>query len=173
MLRKAIFDIPVYRLSQDAFTCETDELRRQHVSIDSEEKPPWMPKAEFDEKSKELVEHFEKSFLRSPDAKIWKYNEIIGFISIRSGLNQIKAEYWFINAKRIDRRTVRKIYEYRDKVFEIWVNSQDSSIDIFNEIRDELFLLEKRKPFTGRYIDLETFDNIGPYLNWKELVKSE
>ena len=132
-----------------------------------------MSETEFEEKSKELVEHFEKSFLRSQEARIWKYNEIIGYISIRSGLNQIKAEYWFINAKRIGRRTVRKIYEYRDKAFEIWVKSQDTSIDIFNEIREKLLYLKKRRPFKGRYIDLESFDNIGPYLDWKEFVKSE
>jgi hypothetical protein len=170
MLRRVILDIPVYRLSQDAFTRETDEIRHQYVSFDSDDVPPWMSKSELEEKMKALSEHFEKVFNRSPEARIWKYNEINGYISIRSGSNQVKAEYWFINSKRIGRRTIRKIYEYRGKAFEIWVKSQDSSIDIFNAIRDEVNLLKKRRPFKGRYIDLESFENIGPYLNWKELV---
>ena len=140
MPNREVFEIPIYRVSPEAF---------------------W----------KEIIEMWERSFLKSDEARGWKYNEIIGYISIRADLNQIKAEYWFIDAKVIRRDIRRKVFKHINKAFEVWVRKPDTSNDIYEKVRNYLSDLLGRKPFKGRYIDLEAFNNLGPHVNWKELTK--
>jgi len=65
----------------------------------------------------------------------------------------------------------KRIFCYRDKVFEFWILQAYTSNHIYARIEEELTKLGSKKPFKGRYIDMETFRNLGPFVDWK-LLKS-
>lgn len=83
----------------------------------------------------------------------------------------MRAEYWFVNAKRIDVHMNKKKFEYFGKAFELsYFTGKESSIDIFQKIVNELEKLKREEPFKGRYVDMEPFQNIGLFVNWRELI---
>ena len=45
-----------------------------------------------------------------------------------------------------------------------------SSNDIYTLLQQHIEELIKQKPFKGCYIDLEMFQNIGSYIDWRALL---
>ena len=166
-----IFEIPVYRRSPDEYWLETERLRDRYVSnvkslhVDT----GFWQRLSADKRNEEIA-IWTASFNQSDDGKPWKYNDIVGYITLIAGLNQIKGEYWFVDAKRLRRDLKRKVFTYRDKVIEVWIDPQDSSKATFEMIRESILEVAKRKRFKDRHIDLEAFDNIGPYVDWGSLT---
>lgn len=172
MKSNRVFDILVYRLSPEARLKEVEKLKDD--SINPETVYKGLKKQFFwdslgEEQQKFTKEKWERTFYNSKEARGWLYNDVVGYITIFANLNQIKAEYWFIEG-RILRDMKNRIFCYRDKVFEFWVLHTHSSKHIYKRIEKELLKLELREPFRGRYIDMETFQNIGPVVDWKVLT---
>jgi len=167
-----IFEIPVYRLSPSAHERETNKLLKEYTTPDKKflvDTGVWDSLS--DAQKREQIESWRAFFYRSRDSRIWRYNDIIGYIILFANPNQIKAEYFWIDAKRISRELVNKIFRYRDKAFELWVDDQDTSESISKGIRDKLVRLSKEPRFKGRHIDSETFDNISPFVDWKSITR--
>jgi len=101
----------------------------------------------------------------------WRYNEVVGWIRLYIDGDSIKGEYYFIKMKRISKELRKKIYYWQGGAIEIHIELLDSSEDIFLKICNEIEELKKERPFKGRFIDMECFKSIGPYVNWKRLVK--
>jgi len=174
MMETEVFEIPIYRCSPEEFGIEFDELHRRHNYLLLADGTGGNPFSDLSEEQRdELSEFLERSWHHSPDSRAWKYNDIIGYVSILAWPKQIKAEYWFIDSKRIGRKTVRKQFRYRDKVFEFWIRENEASHQIYEHILNSLLKLMKRKPFKGRYLDLEAFENTGPLVDWRALTRPE
>lgn len=124
-----------------------------------------------EDEQKSWQERWQRSFYQSFEARNWKYNDIVGYIGLFAGKNQIKAEYWFIDAKRISRRLIKKNIVYRDKLFEFTVNQNYTSQDILDKLMSHLSSLSSHSRLKKRYIDLEAYCNISPTINWSSLIK--
>lgn len=165
-----VFEIPIYRLSPSDWDKELASLYNEHLEIDDYKLFGFDPP---NEQIKNVIEYRKDWFTRSelsPANRIWKFNEIIGFIIISVGHNQVRAEYWLIASKRIRRDTVRKKFEYRDKVLELWVRNNEDSNSINHRLMAKLENLRDDSRFKKRYIDMEAFENISPYVDWKSIT---
>ena len=171
-----VFEIPIYRVSPKDYAQEIGKLRDKETKPESWCKDWGTDITSLSEEQITIVsERLQNSFNSidsSPQNRCWKYNELIGFINITIGKFSIKGEYWFIDSKRISKDIIRKTYEYCDKVFEVWIHTNDNSRDILEKIYECLEEAKMRKPIKSRYLDLEAFDNISPYVDWKQLVSS-
>jgi hypothetical protein len=84
---------------------------------------------------------------------------------------QMRGEYWFVNVKRIDREMNKRKFEYGGKAFELsFFPGEDSSLEIFQQTYIAIDRLKTEKPFKGRYIDSEAFENIGKFINWRSIL---
>ncbi|MEK4006399.1 hypothetical protein [Paenibacillus sp. FSL H3-0333] len=145
-----IFEIPVYRISRSAFKKETDTI------ID---KVIW-DKEIGDGCKRELYKIYKYPYL---------YNEVTGWIRVFIDSIQIRGEYYFIQSRNV-RRGFKKDYRYVGKAFEMGVFKDEDSPEIYSNVLKRLKSLASEPPFTRRVIDLESFENLGQYINWRKLI---
>ena len=171
MTEKLIFEIPVYRISHADHTKETRDLLEKDINgnINSLIDQGIWSSGDIDLIT-EWKERWKWSFYRSYVGRDWKYNEIVGFIRLYACRRTIKADYWFVNAKRLRRNLKTKVFQYNDELFSIDINDDDTSLRILKMILNNLGSLETHFRLRKRHIDLEVFNNISPKVNWKELI---
>jgi hypothetical protein len=89
------------------------------------------------------------------------------------GRNVIKAEYWRIENKRIPRIQAKKKFSWRPgNAIEVWFSENSTSDEIYSELLDRLKALQKEDHFKKRYVDLSSFREIGPFVNWRALLNA-
>ncbi|NER98775.1 MAG: hypothetical protein F6J86_33955 [Symploca sp. SIO1B1] len=114
---------------------------------------------------------------RKRQGESWKYNQIVGWIQLSVFQHQlfpcIKAQYYFVKAKRINRNMLKKQFTYRGKGFDVYPDSSSSSSAIYTEICNALKELNQEYPFKRRYIDIECFQLLRSYINWRKLTGLE
>ena len=160
-----ILEIPIYRVSPTKFDEETLKLRDKAIS--------WIPSSPFSEDQKEsMLKRHQSLFESSPEGRLWKYNEIIGYIILFADHRQIQAHCSLLNAKQYTRNmTQRKYFQYYDKVFTTSMQINDTSEIIKEKLREDLINLQRSTHFKkGWYIDLEIFDNLSPFIKWREIT---
>ena len=160
------FDIPVYRLSSDKYYKQLELFKEESLYGTNEE-------------SKKIKTEF---YIRNPENKIWfeedifkkfggawQYNEIIGFIKLYSVGSQIRGEYFRVNSKII-KKTRRKTFEWvSDKLVpEITIFPEDSNEVIFTIVYN--YLMDCKKELKNRYLDLDNFEKLGHYIDWKQFL---
>jgi hypothetical protein len=173
-MEKYIFEIPIYRIPAKKYETILKKERKsfekncenQFKNTLSENRNPKSIKKHLERMRKELVFEDRHWFP-------WDYNEIIGWIRIFTFENQIRGEYFWVKAKSLVRKPIRKRFFWEGKAFELSINKEDSSKDIFKKIIGEIKKLKKQKPFNGRYVYLEVLKNIGQFLDWKNLMKNK
>lgn len=96
----------------------------------------------------------------------------MGWVRIYRMGNQLRGELWYMNAKRAGRQLTKKQFSDQGKAFEMSVGRDETSRQIYENLRCELARIEGWK---GRkmILDLETFDNIGPNVDWRTLFNKE
>lgn len=138
----------------------------------------------FEEKfRKELIKAFGENFdtkitddhkqlLRDIHYKLyggpWNYNQIVGAIKIYQNNMQILREIWLSQKKRY--RGVmknKKIYS-SGNIFKFTVCLEMANEEISNELKE--YIIDETK-YNKRIVpDLECFDNICDFIDWKRLV---
>lgn len=104
-LNRYFMMVPVYRLTKEKYDSDVenyiesqyrndDETIKKHYIDDPEDKKSW------------------NFYLREIYGGPWEFNEIIGFIKLYFCGNQIRGEYWAVNAKRIC-KTRRKQFKFK------------------------------------------------------------
>lgn len=156
---KYFFEIAVYKSKEDVYNSEMERERQEYLSklmASRDEAPDSYAFAEkwFDEKN----------------WYPWRYNQIIGWLRLYILGTQVRAEYFFIDAKRITRRIKDKKFLWCGKAFELNFDLPNSSSTIYSGICKALKGLSKKHPFKKGYIDLEAFYQIGPFVNWRTLI---
>lgn len=161
------FEIGVYSRTSDKFFAERDEGLQRHLQ--------WMTHQSGGRTREQAPESFafsEAYFLKKYGG--WRYTQAIGWIRLYVLGRQIRGDIWFVDAKRINREMNKKSFQYYGKAFELsFFPGQDSSADIYSQICRALEELGNEKPFKGRYLDLETLQNVGSFINWRGLVGFE
>jgi len=170
MFGDRVFEIPIYRLSPDEYDRETERLRR---AVEEPDKPLvatglWPSLSDAERAT--LVRQWQDSFARSDDAKVWLFNDIVGYICLFATPGQIKAEYWYIDAKRLRRDSSHKIFKYTDKLFEIHVLSSDTNADIFAKLLKGFSQANQVERLLKRHLDLEVFHTTGMVVDWRALT---
>lgn len=147
------FDVPVYRLPEEAYYAARD-LYVAEV-MDGTRRS-----AEADRAFKA---HLEKGY-----GGPWTYNEIIGYIKLFFMGSQVRGEYFQVDAKRIVKTRTKTMWLVAHKLApELEIPRAADSAEILAVIRRYLKNCERELP--RRYVDLEMFDAIAPYVNWRQL----
>ena len=100
MIGQLMFEIPIYRTSPEEYGEETEELIEKQTQPDKAwhiDSGLW--KAMSDDEKVKWQRRWKSSFHKSFKGRNWKYNDLVGFICLFVGKQQIKAEYWFVDAK--------------------------------------------------------------------------
>jgi hypothetical protein len=154
------FDIPIYRCPIEKHTTEMDKEKQRLLNLGLQ---GW---GELLESYASRLEAFFDSSLWYP----WRFNEIVGWVRLYALGSQIRGEWWFVKARRIRKSKKKKLVYHSGKAFEHHFDPDTSRNDIYEAVCSELEQLCSEKPFRNRYMDLETFHNAGPFINWRQLI---
>lgn len=158
-----IFEIGVYPSEPESFFSERSKRLQERLE--------WLASAGGvgPDQAPDVFENTKEYFLKKYGG--WRYTQAIGWIRLFVLGRQMRGEYWFVNAKRIDREMNKRKFEYCGKAFELsFFPGEDMSIEIFQQTLNAINRLGTEKPFKGRYIDLEAFENIGKHVNWRTIL---
>ena len=148
---KYLFEIPIYRLSEDAYQ------RDMHTYI---------------EKTNSKFENpMDIGYLRDHYGGDWKYNEIIGYLRFfRYGENKIRCEYWETNAvKKVRTRRkqfVQKSNNYCNEPF----SKSATNAELAETMKKAVEHCEGRIKNKKRFLDRELFDRTVDHINWSDLI---
>ncbi|QWF69667.1 hypothetical protein KEF85_09785 [Methylomonas paludis] len=152
------FDIPVYRLTKEAYEAQRQAYIEANCKTDNINLKDY---------------HFNKF------GGCWRYNEIIGYIRLHFLGDQIRGEYFRIKAKRIT-KTRKKTFEFDtwNLAPEIGLTDLTPELEVSQLTNDQIYSVVKeyidecRKELSKHsYIDTEVFDNIGEFIDWVGLYK--
>ena len=154
---KTIFELPIYTMSQIEFEKRWNKKKEKEIKqyIDSGLEP---------EKAKRLIK--EQYLLKSK----WKYNQIIGYIKISVGTQEVKFDYACSQDKKyfIDSKTKHFIEDLSPSGWSIHIKDNDTDSEIKEEIQNYLRSIE-RENFKKRFLDDEQFNNLISYTNIKAM----
>jgi hypothetical protein len=161
MKHHVLFDIPIYRESEQAYynclqkkqrvECDrlASSLSKLNVQIEANDIPPLNP------------------------LKIsWNYNRIIGWIVFYSQGTTIKADLWIIRHQRLSHSLVKKIFDYKGKMQDVAIVTYKDNPEIRKDIVTFLSTLRLPENLKGCYIDSDLFLRNLQYMDIKSLVDS-
>ena len=158
-----LFEIPFYWRREDKFNEEYDRDLANHLA--AFEKQTGYPLKE------NLRMSLEDSFGRRYIAP-WRFNQVIGWVRLYKLGTQLRGEAWFMNAKRAGRQVSKKQFSMHGKAFELRVWPEQTSTQIFEAIVEDLRQFEKGSA-RRIYLDLECFENLGSFVDWRTLMDSK
>ena len=157
----SLFEIPIYRLDPKAFVIELEK------KLDKICNPLAMFENLFPNNSKEKYDahrHGLELHIGYP----WKFNEIIGWVSLNIEREIFSGELFYREGKRISKGSKSKI-NYYGEVFRFDIIDEMTDLDIYLRIVTELKGVNKKTVTKRRYIDINRFETVGKYINWKKL----
>lgn len=153
------FEIPIYRCDPQTHENEMEKNRKKYVNEDSKDIAPH---------SFQNMQNFFSEDIRYD----WRYNEIIGWLCLYILGTQVRGDYYFVSAKKINKGILKKKFKIMYKAFELSLDKTLTSQEIFNEILSEIEYINLNvNPFKKRYFDIETFKVIGQFIDWKYLTQ--
>lgn len=160
-----IMDLPVYRLPEDRYYADrnayVDEVMTKHPLPTTPRNPSTASNLTSSDAA--MRDHLFESY-----GGAWNYNEIIGYLRLHFLGNQIRAEYWKVDRKRIVRT--------RRKVFTFWhwklvpeddVPMSGTSEEIYQAVLAHVEACKRE--LRGRFVDTSTLAALGPYIDWRAL----
>ena len=157
MKKKYFYIIPIYSFSREEY-----DKKREIYFYKQKKKYVYSE----DEDSLKLFEKAFNKILWTP----WKYNQIVGFIELFIWSKDIRGEYYFVENKRISVHLKKKRFRLCGKAFELGIYFSISNEEIYNRIKEQLEMLRNERSFKNRYIDLEKFYEVAPYIDWNCLL---
>jgi hypothetical protein len=146
-------DIPVYRLPRD-------EYYRQRDTFVEKALHPGVSGTFFEQ---HLIDVF---------GGCWEFNEIIGYIRLHFLGGQVRGEYFAVNRKRIV-RTRHKQLEYVSHKLAPEVEIEMPVTDQTVEAAVRQYLQDCQRELPRRYVDIEGFTVLAPYIRWHDLWATE
>ena len=167
-----IFDVPVYLCNRDKYNHDMSEKEKEHFqdlnklrqSVDI-----------YDEMSRQDTER-EKHSVISSFGGPWYFNQIVGWIRLYAEVNCIGGHIWWVSANQLRRRMKYKTFYLNTfgnifSTFAVGENADSETIycETLRAIKDYAVDSHLLK---NRFVDLELFVNIGPFINWRKLLDS-
>lgn len=114
-----------------------------------------------------------KKFETEPQNGVWLYNQVIGYIRILLGRQDILFEvYMPSQRKRYQLFSNRKSYCGNRQVNGLhFYLGNKSNEQIIHEIREWIVYISNREYLQRRYVDISAFDNIAKYIDIRAIVK--
>jgi hypothetical protein len=160
------YDLPVYRLSREAYYKAQDEhieavLFPENDPLTAELRK--MDKANTNSNAT-LRGHLERRY-----GGCWEFNEVVGYIRLHFLGTQVRGEYFAVAKKRIV-RTRTKTFEYQ-----AWKLAPE--VDIEPPFRNAeilaavlTYIEDCRREVPKRFIDTSIFEMVAPHINWVEVL---
>jgi len=159
-MKKYFCKLPVYRLSKENYFLEQMSFYKKHYEHTITKNGCVKPPINF--------EDFLEKNLRFDD--IWEYNEIIGYIRLYFLSHQIMGEYYQHNVTRI-KKTRKKHFTWITHKLAPEINIlKMSDEEIYTSIIN--YIDNCGKELKNRYIDTNSFRNIGKYVQWNYLIQN-
>lgn len=157
-----IFEIPIYR-------CPEDEFDKKFAQDLAEHYERIWPGGAKDRLPRETVLSAEQHYWETYGGP-WNYNQTVGWLGVYIKRPLIRCDLWFTRAKRILRNPKRRKISLLGNAFQLQCMGKESSIGIYHAVLEELKLFQK--DFRGgRFVlDLQCFNNVGPYIEWRSLM---
>jgi hypothetical protein len=159
---KYFFEIGIYRCTEDQYGAELGIATEKHIQ--------WLwgrtgiaPDPTSD--SYKRTEQYAWKKCGGP----WLYNQAIGWLRLYVLGPRIGADLFFTE-KRIQHNVKTKEFRYSGKAFELFFGRDATSEKIHEKIRVTLMELSADRRLRKRYVDVEPFDNIAPYIPWRRLI---
>ncbi|MFG1349521.1 hypothetical protein [Xanthobacter autotrophicus] len=153
-------DLPIYRLSPDAFEAENQRSIDQCIANSF---GSWDVPQEHIDRSRRILT---VSAIQRGGA--WEFNEVVGFLRLHFVGSQIRGEYVGTDRKRIY-RTRRKVFHFKTWKLAPEVEIADTNDDqsIYRSVTAYVDRCRRELPL--RYFDDRWLREVGPFLNWKAL----
>ncbi|MBI2360954.1 MAG: hypothetical protein HYV04_18950 [Deltaproteobacteria bacterium] len=123
--------------------------------------------------AKGLLQHFAENYWTP-----WFYNEAVGWLRIyvyphwREELTPVlNAEYFFVDAQRIGLKLKRKRFLWQGEAFGIVIPRASTSAEIYTMVHKAVIDWWHRTPISKWTLDTEAFENAGPLLDWRALLR--
>lgn len=167
-----IFDVPVYLCRRDEYEHDMSKKEKEHFQ-DLYKLRQFCDI--YDDMSREDTER-EKHSARSSLGGPWYFNQIVGWIRLYADVNYIGGHIWWVSANQLRRRMKYKTF-YQNTFGNIFSTSAlgenaDSETIYCETLRAIKDYWVDSHLLKNRFVDLELFVNIGPFINWRKLLDS-
>ena len=160
----AVFDLPIYRLSEQEFEsgyaedlrCHLASLEKLSGGITREQAPRVYWSAES---------HFRESY-----GGPWRYNQVIGWLRLRASRSSICADLWLWNAKKFRRAPREKRFWFVGTERIVECEPRSTSPQIFAMLSTRFDTYDTAWRGRGFVLDRECFIQVGPFVNWRQLL---
>jgi len=158
----SIFELPIYRLTNEQFEKELNHIVTKSI--------PYTRQSMIEQNPKkgDFVYQDVWDNIKSFKEYNWKFNEIIGWVTLHLNHETVFGEIFLKKTARINKNSKAKISFY-DCGFKIPYNQTVSNQEIFKQILDNISEVQKRKKFLNRYIDISKLETLGLFIDWKKL----
>lgn len=167
MLDKYFFDIMIYPCSENEYLKEKkkDRLLIEKYHADQYRKAG----LSLELSSYSDIVESESNYNWPP----WRLNQMVGYIRLFVFGNQIRGDYYWINKKRILKNsTAAKRFYWKGHAITIMGLNYLTNEQIFDKVISRLKkLLTEKSILKNRHLDLESFSNIGPLIDWQKLLE--
>lgn len=159
MYGKRVFEIPVYRKDPEKLVADLDKIYVNEILRIS----PLSDVTNF-------KEHRSYQYFWKRQGNPYPYNQIVGWVVLWVRNDSILGEYYAVIGQRLTHACKKIPFEWLGRAFEVCILDDHTDETIRESIREEIQLLTTSGRFKNRWIDLEAFDNLAPYINWRKIV---
>jgi hypothetical protein len=162
------YDLPVYRLSSDAYCA----VRAKHIDkVVFRLGTPDEAALQHRERLNPRVNDGFRDHLQHTYGGCWVFNEIIGYIRLHFLGAQVRGEYFAVAKKRIV-RTRTKTFEYRTWKLapEVAIEEPYGTHEVLTAIHQ--YIADCRRELPKRVIETSRFDALSPFVDWGSLWTS-
>lgn len=152
------FEIPIYSMSEEDYYKRTEnalqkEIKKYNLTKDN-------PNYE------DVTDILKRQICRE-----WEFNQIIGYLKLYRLNSKIYADFWKIDKKRMILKLDNKVFRYQcsSPDWDIDLEKLTTSKSIFEKLMKEL-PNDRKKLYKKYYIDLSILKEVGPHINWIELL---
>jgi hypothetical protein len=162
------YDLPVYRLSRDAYYAARDtHIEKVLFRTGTSDEQAMREREKLNPRINDAFRnHLECSF-----GGCWEYNEIIGYIRLHFLGSQVRGEYFAVLKKRVT-KTRTKTFEYKTWKLapEVDVEHPYGTIEVLQAIRQ--YIEDCKKEVPRRYIDTSRFEVLAPHVDWEGVFRN-
>ncbi len=156
-----LFEIPIYWCDEKKFYSDYDrKLAAQLAGFERQTRAPLTESLRV-----ALTDSFWRNYIAP-----WRFNQIVGWIRIHQSGKHIRAELWYMSAKRPSRWLTKKHFSSHGRAFDITILPEQSNGAIFQSLRESLAAYGRANP--KYFLDVRCFSALGPFVNWRKLTKT-
>lgn len=162
------FDLPVYRLTADAYySARSHYIDKVLFRPGSPDEPCLREQDRNNPRDKDWF----RDYLGKTYGGCWEFNEIIGYIRLHFLGSQVRGEYFSVNKKRIVRTRTKRLEFMTWKLApEVEIEPPYGTVEILDAIYQ--YINDCRREVPARYIDTSKFDTIAPFVDWESLFRN-